>query len=223
MSVTIVGKTPSVTLTSNNNTVSISSKNNSVNISSKNNLVNLSPSKSMATFSMKGVAGVGLLPRQGFIDYNDTSTSSSPLALQDGIWVDIPNNGLGAFTNKSYAPQGVSELMDTANGKIDVTQLALGDSIVIRNDFTVTPQTNNSSLRFRYTLGSGSGSYTLEKRLGRLDEGSGIGYRFSLTTDLIYMGDENTRDNPIGLQVNLSTSGTLVNAGSVISVVRYNV
>lgn len=54
MSVTIVGKTPSVTLTSNNNTVSISSKNNSVNISSKNNLVSLSPIKSMATFSAKG-------------------------------------------------------------------------------------------------------------------------------------------------------------------------
>jgi hypothetical protein len=85
----------------------------------------------------------------------------------------------------------------------------------------VTPNTNNASLEFRYSLGAEAGSYTLQKRLGRLDEGSGLGYRFSLTPDLVYMGDLNTRDNPITLQVKLSSSGSLVNAGTVIQVVRY--
>ena len=164
-----------------------------------------------------------LLPRQGFIDYNDTSTTTTPLSLDSDTWYSIPNDGLGAFTNKNFKPQGISELMDNSTGEIDASELMLGDSLLIRNDFTVTPQTNNASLRFRYSLGAGLGAYTLEKRLGRLDEGSGIGYRFSLTTDLIYMGDANTRDNPIALQINLSTTGTLVNAGSVISVIRYNV
>jgi len=72
-------------------------------------------------------------------------------------------------------------------------------------------------------LGGGAGAYTLEKRLGRLDEGSGIEYRFSLATDKIYMGDTNTLDNLIGLEVKMSTPGTLVNAGSVISVLKYEV
>tara|TARA_Y100000593_G_C4285896_1_gene325431 strand:- start:306 stop:1121 length:816 start_codon:yes stop_codon:yes gene_type:complete len=165
----------------------------------------------------------GLEERQGFIDYNDSSTATTPLLLSSNVWTDIPNDGLGAFTNKTYRPQGINELMDTSTGKIDVTDLILGDAIIIRNDFTVTPQTNNASLKFRYTLGNGGNSYTLEKRLGRLDEGSGVGYRFSLTTDEIYMGDTNTRDNPIGLQLNLSTTGTLVNAGTVITVIRYKV
>jgi hypothetical protein len=97
----------------------------------------------------------------------------------------------------------------------------LGDTLLIRNDFTVTPSTNNASLEFRYQLGAGPGSYTLGKRLGRLDEGSGIGYRFSLTADMIYMGDINTRDNPIILQVKLSSAGQLVNAGSAIQAIRY--
>jgi hypothetical protein len=158
----------------------------------------------------------------GFMDYNDTSTTSTPINLSADTWTTIPNDGLGAFTNKTYRPDGNSiELIDTATGSIDTTGLSLGDTILIRNDFTVVPNTNNASLLFRYQLGSGAGSYTLEKRLGRLDEGSGSPYRFSLSPDLIYMGDTNTKNNPISLQVKLSTGGTLVNAGSVIQLISY--
>ena len=150
----------------------------------------------------------------GFIDYNDTSTTASPLVLVADTWTTIPNDGLGAFTNKTYKPDGVTELMNTSTGALDTTDLVLGSNILVRNDFSVTPNTNNSLLEFRYTLGTGAGAYTLEKLIGRLDSGSGKPYRQSLVPDLIYMGDTNTRDNPIGLEVRLSTAGTLVNAGS---------
>ena len=110
--------------------------------------------------------------------------------------------------------------MDVSTGKIDPTELPLGSTILIRNDFTVTPNTNNTLLEFRYTLGGGGGAYTLEKIIGRLDSGSGIGYRRSLVPDMIYMGDTNTRDNHIGLEVRLSAGGTLVNAGSAIQVIK---
>ena len=164
--------------------------------------------------------GSGGTGANGFIDYNDTSTSTTPVTLTGGVWTSVPNDGLGAFTNKAYAPNGVTELMDTSNGKIDISELDLGDTILIRNDYTVTPNTNNSLLEFRYTLGGGGSSYTLDKIVGRLDSGSGIGYRRSLVPDLIYMGDLNTRDNLIGLEVKLSAGGTLVNAGTVIQVIK---
>ena len=165
-------------------------------------------------------ADAGLLG--GFMDYNDNSTSTTPVTLVADTWTTIPNDGLGGFTNKSYKPDGdVTELMDTSTGAIDPTGLHLGDTMLIRNDFTVNPNTNNASLEFRYQLGTGGGAYTLGKRLGRLDEGSGTDYRFSLSPDLIYMGDTNTRDNPITLQVKLTSGGTLVNAGTVIQVIRY--
>ena len=176
---------------------------------------------------MRGASvGIGIQAtniKQGFIDYNDSATALNPVVLSEDTWEAIPNDGLGAFTNKIYLPTNVTELMDNTTGKIDPTQLQLGDIIIIRNDFTVIPQTNNASLRFRYTLGSGAGAYTLEKRLGRLDEGSGIEYRFSLATDKIYMGDANTRDNHIGLEIKSSTPATLVNSGTVISVMKYEV
>lgn len=155
----------------------------------------------------------------GFIDYNDSATSVTPITLTGGVWTTITNDGAGAFTNKSYPPTGVTELMDTSTGAFDGSELSLGDTMLIRNDFTITPNTNNSLLELRYQLGAGGGLYTLEKIINRLDSGSGIPYRFSLEPDLIYMGDTNTRDNPIVLQVKLSGNGTLVNAGSAITVV----
>ena len=158
--------------------------------------------------------------QQGFLDYNDTSTTTTPLTLLNDVWTNIPNDGLGAFTNKTYAPTGVTELMDTSTGAIDTSELVLGDTILIRNDFQVTPSTNNALLELRYQLGSGAGLYTLQKTVTRLDSGSGIPYRFSLEPDLIYMGDTNTKDNPIVLQLRLSGNGSVVNAGSVISVVK---
>ena len=153
----------------------------------------------------------------GFIDYNDTT---GEVAIISDTWLDIPNNGLGAFSNDQYRPYGVSELIDTSTGYIDTTELSLGETILIRNDYSVKPNTNNALLRFRYVLGSGVNEYTLEKTVSRLDSGSGEFYRFSLEPDLIYMGDLNTRDNPIKLQINLSTKGILLNSGSVIQTVK---
>ena len=153
----------------------------------------------------------------GFIDYNNTDLNTSIAA---NTWTPLPNDGLGAFTNKNYPPYKVTELMDTSVGKFDFSQLDLGDTVFIRNDFTVVPSTNNALLELRYTLGTGGGAYTLEKVVQRLDNGSGKGYRFSLTPDLIYMGDANTRDNLVGLEIKLSTNGTVDNSGSVIQVAK---
>lgn len=156
----------------------------------------------------------------GFIDYNDTT---GVVNLVADTWTTIPNNGQGAFSNDTYKPNSVTELLDVATGEIDPTELVLGDSILIRNDYKINPNTNNALLEFRYQLGGGANVYTLETTVGRLDDGSGKDYRFSLKPDLIYMGDLNTKDNPIKIQVKLSTNGTLLNAGSVIQLIKRNV
>lgn len=153
----------------------------------------------------------------GFFDYNDGSTAIAPLDLVANTWTDVPNDGSGPFTQKAYAPSGVSEILDESTGYIDMTELNLGSEIVVRNDFTVTPQTNNSLLEARYLLGSGAGQYPLQFLSERLDSGSGIPYPRVTSFD-IYVGDANTRDNPARLQVRLSTDGTLVNAGSYIKI-----
>jgi len=166
------------------------------------------------------ISGGGGGSLNGIADYNDTSTASSPVSLVSNTWTTIPNDGAGAFTNLSYLPTGVTSLMDTSVGAFDFSQLELGDNCFIRNDFTITPNTNNALLELRYQLGGGANVYTLETIIGRLDSGSGQPYRFSLTPNMIYMGDLNTKDNPIILQIRLSTNGSVVNAGSSIGVVK---
>ena len=156
----------------------------------------------------------------GFLDYNDAATSVSPIALASGVWTDVPNDGAGPFSNSTHKPVGITTLMDTSTGAVDPRELSLGDTLLIRNDFSVNPNTNNALLEFRYELGNGVGLYTLRTNLGRLDDGSGKYYRYSLKPDLIYMGDTNTRDNLIRLQVRLSTDGTLINAGSALQLIR---
>ncbi|NQZ52385.1 MAG: hypothetical protein HRT95_20100 [Moritella sp.] len=156
----------------------------------------------------------------GFIDYNDTATSITPITLPADTWTTITNDGLGVFSNDTYRPDGVTELYDVSTDQVDFSELALGDTVFIRNDFVVTPNSNNTLLQFRYKLGVGGFDYTLEKSLGRLDSGSGIPYRFALNVDKIYMGDLNTRDNPGVIQVKLSATGELVNAGSVLTVIK---
>lgn len=150
----------------------------------------------------------------GFMDYNDTTGS---VALTADTWTDVPNNGLGAFTNKTYKPTDVNEVIDTTTGYLDFSQLTLGSELVIRNDFTVTPQTNNALLEVRYVLGQGAGEYPLLFWSERLDNGSGVGYQ-RVPIFAIYMGDTNTQGGVGKLQIKLSTDGTLVNAGSYISI-----
>ncbi len=155
--------------------------------------------------------------KQGFADYNNAGGAITLLA---DTWTPITNDGAGGFTNELFLPDGVTRLMNTSTGEIDVSELSLGDAIIIRQDYTVTQGANNSLLEARYSLGTGGGAYTLTTLKQRLDDGTGTTYRFSLTTDMIYMGDANTRDNPICFELKLENAGSVVNAGTAIYVVK---
>ena len=153
----------------------------------------------------------------GFADYNNTIAGQSVLA---DTWHTMPNDGQGAFTNTASMPDGVTSLLDAATGALDPSQLSIGDALLIRNDFTVTPSINNSLFEFRYKLGSGAGEYTLPKTPFRLNRGAGIADRIVTSLDYVYMGDENTRGNLVYLQVKCSAQFSVINQGSAIQVIR---
>ena len=179
-------------------------------------LVNVDGSLKMGTGSEFVDVGGGSssVQKQGFIDYNNSGGS---ISLTAETWTDVPNDGAGAFTNKSYRPDGVTEVMDNSTGYLDFSDLSLGSELLIRNDFTVNPNTNNSLLEVRYLLGQGAGEYALKFWSERLDSGSGIDYQ-RVVSFPIYMGDLNTQGGVGKLQVKLSTNGTLNNAGSYVSI-----
>ena len=151
----------------------------------------------------------------GFEDYNDTSTAAG-LAIAPGVWTDVPNDGQGAFTNKSYSP-GVGDLIDSS-GRLVFSGLNLGDQVLIRNDIRVTPIISGAFLEWRYQLGSGAGTYYLTQPLGLLGDGARE-YEFQFLQK-IYIGDENTRQNLCIPQVRCTEDATFRNLGAVVTVFK---
>ena len=152
--------------------------------------------------------------KTGWMDYNDSTGSFS---ISADTWTDVPNDGAGSFTNKAYRPAAVTDVLDDSTGYLDFSDLPLGSEISLRNDITVTPNTNNALFELRYVLGTGAGEYALNFLSERLDSGSGVAYQ-RVTTFPIYMGDTNTKNNAGKLQARLSTPGTVQNAGVYASI-----
>ena len=155
-----------------------------------------------------------IILRNGFIYYDNTE---NPTSLDADTWVTIPNNGQGSLTNKSFSPPHVTDLINENDGSIDVSELNLGDTILIRNTFSIIPNGNNALLELRYTLAS---SNVIETFIERLSNGSGTEYKFSLKPDIIDISNQDIKDNPIFIQIKLSTNGILNNTGSLIQVIR---
>lgn len=158
--------------------------------------------------------------RNGFADYNDAATATTPITLVGGVWTTLTNDGLGSFTNEGYLPTGVTSMMNTPAGTLDFSELDLGDTVVIRADFTVTPDTNNQDIDYRLMLGAGINAYTLEETEAKMDRGGSQPYRFALFAKFVYLGDANTRDNPVTTQLRTSGSGSVVNSGIAIGVTK---
>lgn len=155
----------------------------------------------------------------GFEDANDTSTASTPINLTPDTWTALPNDGLGSFSNKSYLPGGITRLFNPSTGKIDPTELELGSYLLVRADWTVNPTINGAFVEYRLTLGNGGNAYALPVFSTSLANGGGKDYRFT-PLSYVYMGDTNTRNNEIGLEVKCSELATLTVAGMAIQAAR---
>jgi len=163
--------------------------------------------------TLGGPLALGRKTGSGFQDFN--AVNSYPITLTADTWTTVVNDGAGAYTNLTYGPVDKGVLMDATTGEIDTSGLNLGDTLLVRNDFRLTPSVNNTSVQFRYRLGTGAGQYYLTNQLGILSNGAGIEYPLQFL-GYIYMGDTNTKDNPIGLEINCSAETSFTNLGIVM-------
>ena len=156
----------------------------------------------------------------GFVDYNNTGTgygTPAGTSVTADTWTALGNDGLGPFTNTGYLPRGVTGLL--SGGDINFGQLSLGDAVLVRFDFTVTPAVNGSQLDMRVKLGAGANEYFLPRTVSAMTNGAGVEYRFVETIN-IYMGDENTRGNPGQLQLKSSEDFSVTFAGWYAQILR---
>jgi hypothetical protein len=141
--------------------------------------------------------------KMGWQDFNDLATTSSPIDLAvAGTFYPLTNDGAGGFTNTTYKIADHGLIWDTVADAFDFTDLALGDTVDFRLDFTVTVAAN-TQITTRMALGTGGGAYTLQVDNAFFKTAG----TYQITNWYsIYMGDANTRDN--GGVFEVSTDGT---------------
>tara|TARA_R110002020_G_scaffold245614_1_gene459335 strand:- start:4080 stop:4706 length:627 start_codon:yes stop_codon:yes gene_type:complete len=146
---------------------------------------------------------------QGIYDYNDLGTSSSAISLTSAnTQYEMTNDALGPFTNKDFILPGVSDLWDTSTSRFDFSGLSLGDTVDLRVDFTVTISTTNTVVDFALELGLGVSSYQVAVM-------SPINFKTVQTYSMVhwqgvYMGDDNTLQNPARLLARADKTGVSV-------------
>jgi hypothetical protein len=148
---------------------------------------------------------------QGFWDYNDLATSSSPIALTvAGQAYELTNDGLGTYTNLAYALPGKADIWDVATDRFDFTggALGLGDTLDFRFDLLVTTSQANTEVTADLELGLGGSSYSISA-IPPISLKSAGAYHLVRYTG-VYIGDNNTLDNPARVIARADSTGVTV-------------
>lgn len=132
--------------------------------------------------------------RGGFVDYNDATTTTTPIEPNADTWTNLTNDGAGPFTIKTYLPDGITDIWDVATDEFDFSELSLGDHITIRFDMTIITSSPNTNVGMRILLGDGDDAYDLQLGGDVLYKSADTHHDVMLQK--IYMGADNTRLNP---------------------------
>lgn len=130
----------------------------------------------------------------GILDYADLATQTTPINVIGGDpEADIPNDGLGPFSNILYPPEGVTQVWDSVGQSFDWSELSLGDMIDIRLALVVTTTSINTAISVDLHLGSGGSEYSIPFITSTNFKSAGeyILLRFNS----IYMGNTDTLNN----------------------------
>jgi len=156
----------------------------------------------------------------GFIDYSDLNTSTTPVSIPGtSTFTKLTNDGLGVYTEKSYAPVNVADLWNTSTNQFDFSGFELGDQVDVRLDMEITTTTAGQEADVEINFAIGGGAYTLpvttvyKKTAGA----RGIAYTFSF-----YMGNNDTITLPAEVGVLSDSAATVKVNGWYIRVVKYH-
>jgi len=92
----------------------------------------------------------------GYFHYTDTETQTTPLTILPDTNKKLTNDGLGAQTNLTQAPYGVSSLFNTTTNEFDFSQLSIGDTLDLRVDLSLTTTSANQKYLVFLRVGEGS-------------------------------------------------------------------
>lgn len=150
----------------------------------------------------------------GFADY-DHGGGTQAYTGGSGF-VKILNDATGPQTNETYLPPGVTTLYDAANSQLDFTDLANGSMVTVRFTLALTTTAANQRIRVRINVAIGGTTpyqITLDDSIIKTAGATNLG-----ETTLIYVVDDNTRNNPAQFEFSSDGDATLDVQGWVVDV-----
>lgn len=155
----------------------------------------------------------------GFADYNDLATTATPLNITvAGNPTLLTNDGVGGFTNKTYLPNGVTDVWDSTLNTFDWSELKLGDRVDIRLDIDLITTSVNTEINVDLYFGTGVGAYKIPFISGADFKNTGT-HKLNRFNS-IYMGDTNTLNNGGQFKITTDKDCTVVVNGWYCSVIK---
>lgn len=138
----------------------------------------------------------------GWVDYEDSATSGTPINLTQNVWTDLTNDKAGANTNVTYKPTYITgDLWDSASNSLKFSEIGVGKVVIIRNDFDITAGASNTRLDARlYFPDTGK---TVEFMHDNISTNNEL-VRYSRTTQIFIQSSELTSGCKIQVKVDKS-------------------
>lgn len=153
----------------------------------------------------------------GYLVYSDLATTSTQIVHTGGVDTILTNDELGAQTQKTFTPNGVTDVWNSSGTVFDFSELSNGDMVDIRLNVTVTTSTNNQEVFINLELGQGGFDYLVPfthdiyKLSGTRPLGSYEG---------IFIGDDNTRLNGGQFMFSSTDNATIIVHGWYCKIIR---
>lgn len=94
----------------------------------------------------------------GYFDYNDVATQTVPLNFTSGVELQLTNDTLGTFTDRTQAPYGITDIWDSTTNTFDFSELSIGDTLDLRLDLRLTTVGVNAIVKCFLRLAEGTAS-----------------------------------------------------------------
>jgi hypothetical protein len=168
--------------------------------SASNGTVLVASGNGTATFQ-----ALDTLSKLGSYDYGDTATTGSPIAVPNGSFVDLTNNGLSPNSDTTYALTAAPDLWNVSTSRFDFTKLNLGAVVHVRIDVDITTTGANTEVDLILELGLGVTPYSIG--LSR-EFFKSAGVHKVVSTGFVQIRNDLTRDNPARIKASSGSSGT---------------
>lgn len=139
----------------------------------------------------------------GWQNFQDSTTSGTPISIGNGTWTDLTNDAAGPLTSTTYKVPSHGSLWDSTSDELDFTSLSIGDVVTFRVDVVGTTSGANHNIKLRLAFGPSliySNNFYDNTIKSAGDFQAFVEFSFG-------MFNTDTRDNPAKLQIISDAAG----------------